>query len=757
MLSVVVKCAFVLQQGAVVWEAERPEPSGDLYRGEDEAPTGLVYPSDFTPFKPRADILLVGAAHAPGGRLVPRLDAALRVGEFKKVICAVGDRFWERRFLLWSRASVPAEFKSMPIVYQRSYGGPNFKKNPLGLGYDKKRLPNIESPTHLIRRRGDRPPPAGFGPISPTWEPRRSKVGTYKGTWLKDRWPWFPDDFDWSHFNAAPKDQQLEGYLRGDEELEFQNLHPKHALYRSRLPGLRARAFIQISVPNAEVEFREVKLNLDTLWIDMDAEKLVLVWRGLTPVRSVKFKEVTHIAALTEPLTSPVRPKEEMRDWMLERMREEWGEGQPTPEEVAEETADKAWREAFEKEMAVMDKEVADVEKEFGALEQSAAEGLEQEKARLIAEGIDPKVLFQPSKSQTMAEMKAQLALEIARLAETDPQAAAKLAVVERELVELEKLDLEFAALDAEGPPPQTRDSVLAEIAQGKSVKGADLSGQDFSNLDFSGADLSETDFSGANLSGTKLVGASLAGADFSLANLAGADLSRAILDGADFSEAKLPGARFSGASVKGASFSALQLPRADFSECTGQHPNFSGSNLEGARFVGAKLPQANFCDANLKEASFAQAELVSADFGGSSAVSINMEKAELTNLRAGEKANFTGGKFREAKAPKSIWEGALLDRADFSCAVLTGATFEDASLRETRFDRADLTQANFEDASAHRALLTNANLLRASFNRANLTDARLDNSNLYEASFWETVFGNTSAVGANLNRTLLA
>jgi uncharacterized protein YjbI with pentapeptide repeats len=485
------------------------------------------------------------------------------------------------------------------------------------------------------------------------------------------------------------------GYLRGDEELEFRNLHPTHPLYRSRLPGLRARAFVRIEVPTNEPEFREVTLNLDTLWIDIEAEKLALVWRGLTPVHSLKLKEITHLAALTEPLDSPLQSKDEMGEWMLQRVREEREGGPPTPEEVAEEAAAKASWETFEKETAEMDKEEVELEKEFQSLDDKVAKQLQQEKARLVADGIDPKVLEELPKPQTLAELKTQLAAEIARLAETDPQAAAKFAGVEKELDELEKMDQEFAALEAEESPPPTRESVQADIAQGKAVKGADLCGQDLSNLDLSGADFSET-----NLAGTNLVGARLVGTDFNEANLAGADLSEASLDGADFSKAQLRGAKFSGASVEGSSFSELELPSADFSGCKGRHADFSGSNLERANFSGAKLPHANFCGANVKGANFLGAELAMADFGGASGAGINMEKADLTNLRAGEKADFTGGEFREAKAPKSIWEAAQLDRADFCRAVLTDALFEDASVKETRFDRADLTKASFEGAS---------------------------------------------------------
>lgn len=758
MLSVTVKSGCLLKHNSpTVSEPESPECMGDVSVEGEDGRTALLYPSDFTPYKPRADILLVGCAHAPDGKPVTNLGAALRVGQFKKSIEIVGDRFWQRRFLLWARASSPAEFKTMPIAYERAYGGGNSKRNPVGLGYDKKRLPNIESQAYPIRKRSDRPLPAGFGPVAPAWEPRRSKVGTYKGNWLKERWPWFPDDFDWGYFNAAPEDQQVEGYLRGDEELEFKNLHPQYPVYCSQLPGLRARAFIQIELPSAEPEFRELKMNLDTLWIDMESEKLVLIWRGLTPVRSLKFKEVTHLAALTEPLASPLRSKEQMREWMNQKIREEKGEGPPSPEQTADAAADKASRESFEKDMAAMDKAEAELKKEFAAVEEQAEKQLEQEKARLMAEGVDPKILEQSSKPQTVAEMRAYLASEVSKLSELDPQVAAKLAGVEKELDGLEAMEKEMAALESKDAPPPTPESVQAAVAQGKPLAGADLSGFDFSNRDLSGADFSGADFSKANLANAKLVKCRCVGANFSEANLIGADFTHAILDGADFSEAKLQGAKFPGTSIAGASFSEQQLQGVDFSDCKGRYPNFSSSNLEGANFARAKLPLADFCRATVKAANFVEAELVSADFGGAVAMGVNMEKADLTNLRAAEKSNFAGGKFREAKAPTSIWEGAILDQADFSRAVLTGALFEEASLKETRFDRAELTKAAFDDAQAQKAILTNANLLRASFNRTNLTEANLAGSNLYEASFWETVFHHTNIDGANIKRTSIA
>src|SRR6185436_20521774 len=114
---------------------------------------------------------------------------------------------------------------------------------------------------------------------------------------MKERWPYFPDDFDFTYFNAAPEDQQLRKYLHGDEELRFDNLHPTIPSYRSALPGLRMRAFLSEKLKSGK-RFREIPLNLDTLFVDMDKERLLLVWRGVAPVLSEELTEIEHALAV---------------------------------------------------------------------------------------------------------------------------------------------------------------------------------------------------------------------------------------------------------------------------------------------------------------------------------------------------------------------------------------------------------------------------------------------------------------------------
>ena len=226
-LTLIVKGMFDLVPGAQATLAEeQPFPTGDEFYPDDEEMQGAPrYESDFAYFKPRADLLLAGKCHAPGGQPTPMCSATFRVGNTSKTLNMIGDRRWERRGLRW-QATEAEPFTEMELRYENGFGGEKNKKNPVGKGghpvaddqgNEVHPLPNIEDPLDPIESRRSSPGPAGFGPLGRMWQMRLAKMGTYKGKYLETRWPWFPEDIDWTHFNAAPEDMQLEGYLRGDE------------------------------------------------------------------------------------------------------------------------------------------------------------------------------------------------------------------------------------------------------------------------------------------------------------------------------------------------------------------------------------------------------------------------------------------------------------------------------------------------------------------------------------------------------------
>lgn len=124
--------------------------------------------------KPGADLIILGSAHAPGGRSVPQMDVSARCGALSHRTLVIGDRHWERS---WGRfrATPPKPFSDMPLTNDRAFGGQAVFEgqpmphaiNPIGRGYhitkddaDGKPLPNLERPGQLISALSDQPLPA---------------------------------------------------------------------------------------------------------------------------------------------------------------------------------------------------------------------------------------------------------------------------------------------------------------------------------------------------------------------------------------------------------------------------------------------------------------------------------------------------------------------------------------------------------------------------------------------------------------------
>ncbi|MEZ4295260.1 MAG: DUF2169 domain-containing protein [Polyangiaceae bacterium] len=273
-LTVVVKATFDVVPGEVRPATQlAPVYGADVYEGGN--PGGaLIAPNDLVPFKARADVLLVGHAYAPHGRPVSSLTVRLAAGGVDKSIGVFGNR------LLSGRGVGPAlPFAKMALSYDRAAGGPG-TANPIGIPRGD-RLPNLEPVGWSILRgenkpgapapsqRADAPPPVAFGPIAPSWPERAPLQRAFR---LDEP---MPEDVDPASFNAAPADQQT-AFLRGDETIVLEHLHPDHATLATRLPGLVPRAFADLYRFGPS----PIEMLADTLWIDTDRRKLCIVWRG---------------------------------------------------------------------------------------------------------------------------------------------------------------------------------------------------------------------------------------------------------------------------------------------------------------------------------------------------------------------------------------------------------------------------------------------------------------------------------------------
>lgn len=273
--------------------------------------------------KARGEFLVAGSCHTPGDRPLPRAEVIVQVGSAKKHLAVFGERIWRRGGFGMTK---PLEFASMPLTWEHAFGHAQYAFNQLGRGLIPDNcpsdaiisLPNIEYFADLIVDSYDRPKPAAMLPIPPHWAQRVAKAGTYDQEWKKNRWPWFPEDIDWTFFNVAPEDQRLAGFLEGGEPIYIKGMHPEHQEIHSSVPRLRPRCFATVKKDvrtTADQDmFREVDLRADTLWLFPEIMAGVLVYHGTTQVLDEEFDDVRYFFAVLENPAEPPAPIEEYLD-----------------------------------------------------------------------------------------------------------------------------------------------------------------------------------------------------------------------------------------------------------------------------------------------------------------------------------------------------------------------------------------------------------------------------------------------------------
>jgi hypothetical protein len=289
---VAVKCTYdILPDGStLVSDAQPPPVLIPEYLGEP-GKSSLRFEGDLVLTKTTTDVVVLGHAYAPGGRPVSRMDVGFRVGPVQKVLRVSGDRRWGL-----TGSSAPTPFVTMPLVYERAFGGVDrnsdqpdrdfYWPNPVGTGFalSSERLfdtvlPNIEYPDQLISGWQDRPPAAGFGPISSHWQTRVALAGTYDDNWMKARQPLLPHDFDERFFQCVPQDQQAPTFLRGGEDVIVRGMTPSGDL-RLLLPkvflGLETRFY------DGTRELHQDR-RLHTVILEPDFPRVSLVWHSALP------------------------------------------------------------------------------------------------------------------------------------------------------------------------------------------------------------------------------------------------------------------------------------------------------------------------------------------------------------------------------------------------------------------------------------------------------------------------------------------
>lgn len=290
-LYVVLKATFEARGGWLQVAGEQcPLVTADEYWG-DPGKSSLRRSSEAHLLKPGTDVLLLGEAHAPRDRPVESCVVSVRVGSLQQQLQVWGDRRWKGG-LISPRLSAPELFTTMPLVWERAFGGVQEvgegqglaePRNPVGQGFRGRRsgsemvghsVPNLEDPRHLISSASDRPAPVGVGPVAPSWEPRRKYAGTYDEAWQTRRAPYLPADFRPEFFCVAPPALHSREPLKGGEPVELLNVSPE-GMQRFSLP----RCALEVTVRVAGQPERP-PVRLETVLLEPSVSRVCLTWRG---------------------------------------------------------------------------------------------------------------------------------------------------------------------------------------------------------------------------------------------------------------------------------------------------------------------------------------------------------------------------------------------------------------------------------------------------------------------------------------------
>ncbi|MBM4359037.1 MAG: DUF2169 domain-containing protein [Deltaproteobacteria bacterium] len=729
--------------------------------------------------KPRGEVLVHGACHAPGG--IPATEVRVRVGcgPVERQLVVSGDRVFREGV-----PTAPEPFVVMPLSPERAFGGPGFPDNPRGKGApasddeeaEGRALPNVEDEGARIVEPADRPPcAAGLGPVDLSAPTRLRRAGTHDEAWLRERAPFHPDDLDPTFFNEAPEAQWLEGHFTGEEGFVLEGLHPTKPRLEGRLPAVVARAFVE---RRGGLALEEVAMPLETVHLFPEAERAIAIFRGALAVEEDDASDLEALVLAFEPRGAP-RPVEHYAAVLTERRDPERAESllrdgdlcpTPPPEQVP----------GHEERLSDMEVLLA----REGHLEANLRRGAARDEAErtdaLLQAGIAPSIADAAAGSDAIAPVD-DLAAIATSLAEERRAAEAARAAVEAEQQErlqafgvtsgiapeargvggppafraedeLEKLraqallaqnagvslpfvadrlaDPEFArrlhAIEAmehdtyrrtahRQPPPAPVTEAEARARRDELVRRVEA-GLSCAGVDLTGADLRGLPLANADLSGAFLEAADATGADLSGARLERTVLARAVLERANLQGAALREANLGLSRLGGARATAADLTDALLEDADLGDADLTGVNLEGASLAGARLAAADLTGARARAQILHKASLAGARLAGADLTRASLLEVDLT------RADLAG-----ATLTSALLLGVRAERA-----TLTGASAENLrAVMGTSFASAELSGALLCEANLRESRLVGAELGRANLERADLSGADLSDANL--------------------------
>jgi hypothetical protein len=319
-LALLLKRTFAITPNGECELADEQEPivDGELLYDLVAAPfrSSVRFGNDALAFKDRTDVVVQGSAYAyeHGTR---RTTVSFRIGDLAREIVVYGDRHGE-----WSngggpRFSEPDSFESVPVRWERAYGGPDltalerygwavgealdtarpewdlasrtpyhYPRNPCGCGYlielDRESfedlpIPNLEFPfDQLVPERlavgaADRwihgPLPAGMDWVGSGWYPRTGYLGLAPRYELRDEQP-AEVELGWATQDLAVTASILENSARPPRQEYFQAAAPGLVL-----PTAAAGCSLEITNMHPDVRVRVIRLPAEVPQVRLGFER----------------------------------------------------------------------------------------------------------------------------------------------------------------------------------------------------------------------------------------------------------------------------------------------------------------------------------------------------------------------------------------------------------------------------------------------------------------------------------------------------
>lgn len=311
-LVIKVTCDFDLN-GSLQLSEEQPElVLVDEYYGDPEN-SSLKQCSEIQPFKRNAEFYLFGKAypeHPQNKVVITGVKLSGPDWEMEKKLLVLGEHHWKRGFSGITRSKVEP-LEPMELQYELAYGGQNRKndqylpENPAGRGFNPSiwwmndpRAPRIEYENNFQMQINRNARPAGYGPIPINWLPRASRLGkplTEKE--LNQTLCPLGKDFHPYLYHCAPDDQQLPGYLQGEEYLQLSGFfadQPKSI--QLQLP----RWTDQVQLFRQNTPPQSYKLVCDTLVVNTEQQQISLVYRLGLPASGVVREQSSDFLVIPE-------------------------------------------------------------------------------------------------------------------------------------------------------------------------------------------------------------------------------------------------------------------------------------------------------------------------------------------------------------------------------------------------------------------------------------------------------------------------